>query len=113
MGRFMVFEGVREALDVLSGYIDLGRAEACDPFDDRVMGISPDTGVGSRDEDDLIDRSSPRSRDLVDGDNCGARCDLRLCLSIMLIVQASKSTGVRFAACKNGSVSWYSCQQRL
>ena len=73
------------------------------------MGISPetaDTGVGPREEEVLEDLSSPLNSDLVAGESCGARCDLRLCLSIMLTVHASRSTGVLFAACRKGSDSY-------
>jgi len=36
----------------------------------------------------------------------GARYDLRLCLSIMLMAQSCRSTGVRLAACKKASLSY-------
>lgn len=83
------------------------------------IGISPDEegGVGMvedgvrddgvRDEVDLS--SPPRRRDLVAGESCGARCDLRLCRSIMLTAQASMSTGVRLAAWRKGSASCEVC----
>jgi len=68
MGKFIVTGPV---LEVRSGYA--GRdLEFEDPFDDAVMGISPDTGVGSRDIG-LDDWASPRSSDLFEGDGCGMR----------------------------------------
>lgn len=69
------------------------------------IGISPEVGVRSVDDDAGEDLSSPRNRAFVAGDNCGARCDLRLCLSIILTAQASRSTGVRLAAWRNASDS--------
>lgn len=48
------------------------------------MGISPEVGVfEAEDSFDGELMLSPRSRDWVDGDSCGARCDLRLCRSII------------------------------
>lgn len=46
-----------------------------------------------------------RNMGFVEGDSLGARCDLRFCRSIILTAQASRSTGVRLAACKNSSDS--------
>ena len=49
-----------------------------------------------------------RGRSFADGESCGSmRCDLRLCVTIMETAQAARSTGVRFAAWMNGSVSCY------
>jgi hypothetical protein len=40
---------------------------------------------------------------MLAAEGAGARYDLRLLCSIMLIAHASRSTGVRFAACKKAS----------
>jgi hypothetical protein len=40
---------------------------------------------------------------MLAAEGAGARYDLRLLCSIMLIDHASRSTGVRFAACKKAS----------
>lgn len=48
--------------------------------------------------------SRRRSRTVDEGAD-GARCDLRLLCSIMLTAQASRSTGVRFAAWRKASCS--------
>ena len=69
------------------------------------MGISPDVGVLGPNVSLDDAESSPFSRARVDGDGCGARCDLRFFLSIIEIAQASKSTGVRLAAFRKGSLS--------
>jgi hypothetical protein len=45
------------------------------------------------------------SADRDAGETCKPRWDLRLCFSIMLTAQASRSTGVRLAACKKASLS--------
>jgi len=68
IGRFIV---TGPALDVLSGYAERDLAFE-DPFDEVDIGISPMTGVGSR-EIGLDDWASPRSNDLFDGDGCGTR----------------------------------------
>lgn len=48
------------------------------------IGISPEVGVfDAEDSFDGEPMLSPRSRDWVDGDSCGARCDLRLWRSII------------------------------
>lgn len=39
----------------------------------------------------------------------GARYDLRLCRSIMLMAHSCRSTGVRLAACKKASLSCMRC----
>lgn len=107
IGRLILLPwGTCDALDVRSGYAGRDREfEPFEPFEAAEMGISPTVVVKSRNDELLEDLSSPRSNDLVAGESCGARCDFRLCRSIMLIAHASRSTGVRFAACKNGSCS--------
>lgn len=69
------------------------------------MGISPDVGVLGPNVSLDEAESSPLSRARVDGDGCGARCDFRFFLSIIEIAQASRSTGVRLAAFRKGSLS--------
>ena len=59
-------------------------------------------GVESFEGDDW---DSPRRSACVEGESLGARCDLRLCFSIICIAQSSKSTGVLFAAAMNMSLS--------
>lgn len=85
MGRDIIFCPL-DALDVLAGYAGRGGAELA-PFESENF-ISAVVGVS---------RSRSFSRTADDG-ALGARCDLRLLCSIMLTAQASRSTGVRFAA---------------
>lgn len=66
------------------------------------MGMSPDVGV----REDGEPLSTIWRKLLVAGESWGARCDFRLWRSIMLTAQASRSTGVRFAAWRKGSYSW-------
>lgn len=85
IGRDMTFWPL-EALDVREGYAGRGGADA-EPFESECL---CSLLVGG-------DRSRSFSRTADEGAE-GARCDLRLLCSIMLIAQASRSTGVRFAA---------------
>ena len=83
MGRDML-----EVLEVRD--VCVGRGGAAEPFESERL------------------RGGDRSRSLsrtAEEDAAGARCDLRLLCSIMLMAQASKSTGVRFAACRKASCS--------
>jgi len=101
MGRFIVCWLV--LLDVRSGYDGLGGAGACG----GAMELD-DCGLGSADPLLLGDRSRSFSfTDAVaEGGAAGAGCDLRLLCSSMPTAQASRSTGVRLAACKKASCSY-------
>lgn len=89
MGSDMMF-CMLEALDVREGCAGRGGAEAEPLESERVCGG---------------ERSRRRSRTAADDEAEGARWDLRLLCSIMLTAQASRSTGVRFAAWRNASCS--------
>lgn len=65
-----------------------------------------DEGVGIAADGVLVVDGVPSLSDLGAG---GARYDLRLCLSIMLIAHSCRSTGVRLAACKKASLSYIWC----
>ena len=96
MGKFII-PGTWLALDVLVGYGGLEGASV--PFAALfLMGISPVSVAEGGDE-------FSRRADFVAGDGCRPRCDFRLCFSIKLTAQATRSTGVRFAACRNKSLS--------
>lgn len=75
-----------EVLDVRE--VCEGRGGAVEPLEsERVCGRS--WSLSRTDEEDAV----------------GTRCDLRLLCSIMLTAHASRSTGVRFAACRKASCS--------
>jgi hypothetical protein len=86
-----------DALDVLVGYDGRGGAEPL-PLASKylvsVVGVPVDCLGG--------DLSRSFSRTAGEGAD-GAKWDLRLLCSSMLTAQASRSTGVRFAACKKAS----------
>ena len=66
-----------------------------------VVNVEAEAGVSLGDGID-----SPRSRASVEGESCGARCDLRLWRSIICTAHSCKSTGVRLAAARNMSFSF-------
>jgi hypothetical protein len=84
-------------LDVREGYDGRWGARPVDPFR-SCSGCFCSVFVGG-------ERSRSFSR-FADGGAEGARWDLRLLCSIMLMAHASRSTGVRFAACRKASWSW-------
>lgn len=93
IGRFITFWPV--LLDVRTGYDGRGGADPW-PFEGCCGLMSLESLlVGG-------DRSRSFSLMVADG-AAGARCDLRLLCSIMLTAHASRSTGVRLAACKKAS----------
>lgn len=93
IGRFIVFWLV--LLEVLAGYDGRGGA---DPW--LLEGCCGFISLESR----LVGGDCSRSFSLMVAEGAaGARCDLRLLCSIMLTAHASRSTGVRLAACKKAS----------
>lgn len=69
-----------------------------------LLEIGGGTGAAAAAEDGVFDEGvGPSLSDFGAG---GARYDLRLCRSIMLMAQSCRSTGVRLAACKNASLSY-------
>ena len=63
--------------------------------------VDVEGGAGPADEDPLIRRPCA----VASASICGPRWERRLCRSIMDVVHASRSTGVRLEAWMNGSVS--------
>lgn len=67
------------------------------------------TGAGLEEDVDGVAAAEDEFEDgvlsLSDFGAAGARYDLRLCRSIMLIAQSCRSTGVRFAAWRKASLS--------
>ena len=103
IGRLIVL-GTAEALEVLVG--KSGRVlTLAVPFMSAAIGISIVVGVGSSVVTEEAGDDVSLRRAFVAGDIWVTRCDLRLCRSIMLIAQASRSTGVRLAACIKRSES--------
>lgn len=93
----MAFEDVPDEADARA----TGMGTGCG----RGVGMPPRAGVAT------WPFALPRRPDCVsDTVGCGMRCERRLLRSIMLMAQASRSTGVRFEAWMNGSVSWRSAQ---
>lgn len=67
------------------------------------LGVDAATGIAAAAEDGTLDVGvEPSLSDLGAG---GARYDLRLWRSIMLMAHSCRSTGVRLAACKKASLS--------
>lgn len=72
------------------------------------MGISAEVGVLESlegEEVEVVELEPSRRRACVEGESWGARWDLRLWRSSMLIAHSSRLTGVRFAAWRKGSLS--------
>jgi hypothetical protein len=85
-------------LEVRAGYEGLGGAGAdMEPLD--VCDFTSAEPLLS------VDGRSLSCSLMLAADGAGARYDLRLLCSIMLTAHASRSTGVRLAACKNASWS--------
>jgi hypothetical protein len=100
MGRFIVCWLM--LLDVRFGYDGLGGAGASGGAIEL-----DDCGLGSADALLLGDlsRSFSLTDAVTEGGAAGAGCDLRLLCSSIPTAQASRSTGVRLAACKKASCS--------